>query len=105
MPIAPLPTEIDRSSETEARIHWADGHASVFPARTLRLSCPCAACVDEDTGVRTLDPATVPEDVRILGARLVGRYAVEFSFSDGHSLGFYTFEGLRRACPCPECQR
>jgi DUF971 family protein len=105
MPQQPLPREIDRSTETEARIVWADGHVSVYPARRLRLSCPCAACVDETTGVRTLDPATVPEDVRILGAKLVGRYAVEFAFSDGHSLGFYTFEGLRAGCPCEECSR
>ena len=90
------PVEIDRSTETEVRILWADGETSVFPARTVRLLCPCAECVDEASGVRVLDPASVPEDVRAVGARLVGRYGVEFSFSDGHDLGIFTFESLRR---------
>ncbi|MBD3162449.1 MAG: DUF971 domain-containing protein, partial [Candidatus Latescibacteria bacterium] len=85
----PVPVEIDRSSETEIRIEWSDGHETVYPARVLRLLCPCADCVDEATGVRTLDPATVPQDVRALGIRLVGRYAVEFDWSDGHGTGIY----------------
>lgn len=100
----PMPLEIDRSAETEARIRWADGHVSVFPARTLRLACPCAECVDEATGVRVLDPNEVSGVVRILSAALVGRYAVSFRFDDGHDLGFFTFEGLRRACPCATCE-
>lgn len=95
-----IPLEIDRSSETEIRIRWADGHETVFPARRLRLACPCAGCVDETTGIRILDPDTVPVDVRALGARLVGRYGVEFDWSDGHRTGIYTFTGLRADCPC-----
>ena len=90
------PVEIDRSTETEVRIRWADGHETVYPARRLRLMCPCADCVDEVSGVRTLDPETVPEDIRALAARLVGRYGVEFDWSDGHGTGIYTFETLRR---------
>ncbi len=95
----PLPLEIDRSGETEARILWPGGAVTVWPARELRLSCPCALCVDEVTGRRTLDPDTVPADVRLTGARLVGRYAVEFLFSDGHRNGFFSFAFLRRARP------
>ena len=91
----PVPLEIDRSPETEVRIAWADGHRSVFPARSLRLLCPCAECVEETTGRRILDPRTVPEDVRALAASLVGRYAVEIDWSDGHSTGIYTWEYLR----------
>lgn len=99
----PMPREIDRSAGTEVRIRWADEHESIFPARTLRIACPCAECVDEATGVRVLDPGRVPEGVRVESASLVGRYAVAFRFDDGHSLGFYTFDGLRRACPCATC--
>ena len=99
-----MPTEIDRSSETEVRVRWADGHESVWSARALRLLCPCAQCVDEVTGEPLLDPATVPDDMRALGARLVGRYAVEFAWSDDHSTGMYTFELLRENCPCEECR-
>jgi DUF971 family protein len=100
----PVPLEIDRSSETEVRIVWADGHRSEFSARSLRLLCPCAECVEETTGRRILDPRTVPADVRALSASLVGRYAVEFDWSDGHATGIYSYVLLRWACPCEECR-
>jgi DUF971 family protein len=93
---ATTPVEIDRSAMTEIRIRWADGHESVYAARRLRQMCPCAECVDEVSGVRILDPDSVPEDIQALAARLVGRYAVEFDWSDGHLTGIYTFETLRR---------
>jgi DUF971 family protein len=77
------------------RIEWGDGAASELDPRTLRLLCPCAGCVDEMTGVRTLRPETVDEDVYPTAIHYVGRYALQFVWSDGHSTGIYTFEYLR----------
>ena len=37
-------------------------------------------------------------------AEPVGHYAVRFDFSDGHGTGIYSFEYLRRVCPCEECR-
>ena len=36
-------------------------------------------------------------------AELVGHYALQIFWSDGHSTGIYTFEYLRGLCPCPYC--
>ncbi len=83
---------------------WADGHESHLPAAYLRRHCPCATCVSENTGVRTLDPRTIPDTIEILRAQPVGQYALSFAFSDGHETGIYTFETLRSLCPCPACQ-
>jgi ATP-binding protein involved in chromosome partitioning len=91
-----IPLEIDRSAETEVRILWSDHKETVFTARTLRLLCTCAGCVHEITGETLLDPETVPEDIRAAGISLVGRYAVSFDWSDGHSTGIYTYENLAR---------
>ncbi len=102
-PASRLPVEIDRSSETAVKIEWQDSHRSDYPARILRLLCPCADCVDESTGIRILNPDSVPVDVRAVGIRMVGRYAVEITWSDGHDTGFYSFETLRRLCSCSEC--
>jgi DUF971 family protein len=41
--------------------------------------------------------------VRPLSIDSVGRYAIRFHWSDGHSTGIYTFEHLRELCPCPIC--
>jgi DUF971 family protein len=33
----------------------------------------------------------------------VGNYAIQITFSDGHSTGIYSYDQLRTICPCPEC--
>ena len=33
----------------------------------------------------------------------VGSYAVRIYWNDGHSSGIYSFEHLRRICPCEVC--
>ena len=50
-----------------------------------------------------LDPASVPAAMQSTRAELVGKYALSFSFSDGHGTGIYPFEALRRMCLCAEC--
>lgn len=86
-------------------IRWKDGHRSVYAPRHLRLNCPCAGCVDEMTGIRTLRPDLVPETIYPTAINYVGRYALQFVWSDGHDTGFYSFETLRDLCRCPECSR
>ena len=92
----PTPVEISRSGESDVQIRWSDGKVSVFPARFLRMACPCAHCVDEMTGQRVLRESTVPQDVRPLAIAPVGRYAIEIQWSDGHRTGIYTWELLYR---------
>ena len=85
-------------------IEWDEnGHVGFYPARALRLACPCAACVEEMSGRPLLDPATVPADIRPLSIALMGAYGIKIQWSDGHSTGIYTFERLLRGCPCARC--
>jgi DUF971 family protein len=99
------PTLIGPTADGKAlEIRWLDGHVSVFEPRYLRLNCPCAGCVDEMTGQRTLLPSMVPEGIYPTAIHYVGRYALQFVWSDGHDTGFFTFETLRSLCTCPECQ-
>lgn len=81
---------------SKLRIRWADGEVSEYEPRFLRLKCPCAGCVDEMTGRRMLTPAMVPEGVYPRAIHYVGRYALQFDWSDGHNTGLYPFELLRR---------
>lgn len=87
------------------QIEWEqNGHMGFFPARALRLACPCAGCVEEMTGRPLLDPATVPADIRPVSLSLVGGYGLTVHWSDGHATGIYTFNHLRAVCPCPDCE-
>lgn len=85
-------------------ITWEPGHVGRYGIWELRTACACAGCVDEFTGVRTLNPASVPRDVTITALDAVGHYAVRFTFSDGHDTGLYTFERLAELCPCEGCR-
>ena len=76
-------------------IEWSDGTESTFSGRTLRLACPCAGCVNEWTGEKILREEAVPADVDFSHVTLVGRYALNFHFSDGHETGIYSFKYLR----------
>ena len=88
-------TQIEQADPDTLRIVWADGVTSLYPVRALRLACACAHCVDEWTGASLLDPKSVPGDVRPLSLQPVGRYAIQFEWSDGHVTGIHTFERLR----------
>ncbi len=98
------PDEIGPTDDgTALRIAWEDGHESIYLPYDLRLVCPCARCVDELTGRRTLTPEMVDDGVYPEAIEYVGRYALRFFWSDGHNTGIYPFDYLRGLCGCPEC--
>lgn len=92
------PREIVQEGERAFRIEWADGRGCRYGAAELRRVCPCAQCVNEWTGERVLKGDTVPDDLTIASAELVGRYALNFRWSDGHQTGIYSFRLLRELC-------
>ncbi|MDB4969478.1 MAG: hypothetical protein JWN44_5167 [Myxococcales bacterium] len=99
----PMPVEIIGLLRSSITLVWDDEHKSVYPARDLRLACRCAECIEEMTGKPLLDPGRVPGAVRARAIKLVGNYAMNIDWSDGHSTGIYNFRALRASCPCDEC--
>jgi len=78
---------------------WVRGEGERrVPARALRLSCPCAMCVEEMSGRPLLDPATVPVDVTPTAIHLVGAYGLRVTWSDGHSTGIFPWHRLYALC-------
>ena len=91
------PTDIKlKRAEGTLEITWSDAAPRHYDVRQLRCECACAGCVDERTGIRTLDVEAVPENIGITHMELVGNYAVKFSFSDGHDTGIYSWDRLYR---------
>ena len=85
-------------------VEWNDGHTSRYDAMYLRINCGCAECVEEWSQRKLLDPASVPADIRAEDYLMVGRYAVQFLWSDAHYTGIYPFDMLRKLCQCDECK-
>ena len=96
-PEPPPPEAIDVTAAGELRIAWPGGREVTIPAVRLRDLCPCAGCVEEGTGRKILDPATIPADIRPVQIAAVGNYAVQITWSDGHSTGIYSWRTLREA--------
>jgi DUF971 family protein len=84
-------------------IEWSDGHKAIYPVRYLRQHCPCAACTDEWTGQLRIKPDDIPMLIRLDDIEAVGRYALRFTWSDGHDTGIYSYSFLRRICQCDLC--
>ena len=92
---APRDIKLKRA-EGILEISWSDAATHRYNAKGLRCECGCAGCVDERTGVRTLDVNSVPDDIGITHIELVGNYALRLSFSDGHDTGIYSWDRLDR---------
>ena len=103
------PEHIAISKSGGIKIDWKDGHHSQYTLVGLRDSCPCAGC----TGAHGTPPRE-PEaanpfpmykpTLKMLDVEPVGNYAIRIHWNDGHSAGIYSWEHLRRICPCGECQ-
>lgn len=90
------PVRIIEESDSEVSIEWSDGAGTRYSAAQLRRSCPCAGCIDEWTGEKTLDDRAVPDDMAFRHISIVGRYALNFHFTDGHDTGIFSFAYLRK---------
>lgn len=89
------PVEIVEESDREIAIRWSDDSETRYTAAQLRRACPCAGCVNEWTGAKMLDDTAVPDDLTITHTSIVGRYALNFHFSDSHDTGIYSFRYLQ----------
>ena len=87
---------IQKKDDATLAIQWMDDKQTEYNVVDLRRKCPCAACVDEMSGQRTLVASNVSENVKPIKVFSIGRYALGIQFNDSHSTGIYTFEYLRK---------
>lgn len=96
--VQPASLDLDLKEQV-LQIAWADGAISRLRMPVLRKHCPCAACRSEkEQQRRTLLPVlkSAPADrIEAIGGQLVGNYALQIEWSDGHSTGIYDFRYLR----------
>jgi len=83
----------------ELAIQWNDGAESYLDLQFLRRACPCAACGGEpDVLGNIMRPNVSYSDnsFELLGFDIVGGYAIQPRWADGHNTGIYSFQYLRR---------
>ena len=90
------PRQIIEESDSELSISWSDEAETKYNAADLRRACPCAGCINEWTGEKMLKAENIADDLSFSSISIVGRYAMNFHFSDGHETGIYSFDYLRK---------
>jgi DUF971 family protein len=86
----------------ELALQWNDGEESYLPLEFLRRACPCAACGGEpDVLGNILRPEVsyTAQSFELRSWSLVGGYALQPSWGDGHGSGIYSYQYLRRLSP------
>ena len=84
---------------SELAIAWNDGQESFLPLEFLRRACPCASCGGEPDVLGNISRPNLsytPQSFVLQGWALVGGYATQFRWQDGHSSGIYSYQYLRR---------
>lgn len=95
--VAPKDLKV-KLAEQMLHIVWQDGRSSMYALANLRRLCPCATCRTEREQ-QDENPLRIlkfnPAGVRVVSAELVGHYAIQFQWSDGHKSGIFDFRFLR----------
>jgi DUF971 family protein len=105
----PKPTGITLNQrEGYLEIEWnIDEMTCQYPLAQLREACPCVECrgghafmgdryAPDDLMTIPLTPA---RDYTIKDLQMVGNYALQPLWGDGHATGIYTWEYLFKLCP------
>jgi DUF971 family protein len=102
----PKPTNITLDKTAgQLVIIWSDNQTCTYPLSHLREACPCVECrgghqnmgrQSDPVDILSLQPA---RSYGIESVELVGNYALQPFWDDGHHTGIYTWEYLKRLCP------
>jgi DUF971 family protein len=71
-------------------LRWDNGRVQRFNAAWLRSQCRCELC---KTQAIKPEPSMFP-GIEASAVDFVGRYALQFHFTDGHKHGAYSFDLL-----------
>ena len=84
----------------ELAIKWDDGSEDFILLEQLRRCCPCAGCKGEvdilGNVYKNPDKMLAPKAFELVRIVMVGGYAVQPVWADGHSSGIYSFDYLKR---------
>lgn len=98
-----IPKDIQQIG-AELAIVWNDGMESYLPLEMLRRACPCATCGGEPDVLGKIarpDVRYTPQSFALMRWSIIGGYAVQPAWGDGHGTGLYTFPLLRRLAEGP----
>ena len=93
------PKQIKVEEAKYLKILWDDNKEDRISLKYLREECPCANCKGEAILLRTIRPPKLNladhQMFHIHNIKVVGGYAIQVSWEDGHKTGIYSWEYLK----------
>ena len=93
------PKQIKIIDKDKLSLTWNDDTLSSISLKYLRDECPCAGCKGETILFKTFRPPKPtmlsPEMFKIKSIDVVGDYAIQIGWKDGHNTGIYSWEYLK----------
>ncbi len=89
---------------SEIALSFADGYEAYLSLPMLRRACPCAVCQGEpDAMGRVLRPKVEhgPRAFDLTKFEVVGGYALQLFWADGHSTGIFSYHYLQKLSELP----
>lgn len=94
------PKQIKILDKSKLYIKWDDETESTIGLKYLRDECPCANCKGETILLKTYRPPKlnfITEGMyEIRNIEVVGGYAIQITWKDGHNTGIYSWEYLKQ---------
>jgi len=90
------PKKISVKDKRYLHISWDDDSQSLISLAVLRKNCPCATCREErEHNPPGYIPLISEIQTTLDNIKVIGNYAIQLFWKDGHSTGIYTYERLK----------
>ncbi len=90
------PVQIKILDKVDLAIRWDDNSDIKINLKKLRRLCPCATCVTNREGQsKSYIPLFFQDQITISKIEVVGNYAIQITWKDGHSTGIYEYPYLK----------
>ncbi len=91
------PTKIKVKDKKNLYILWEDKSESLIPLSELRKRCPCAKCqAERQNRAASYIPLYSSVQLTLKDIRIVGNYAIQLYWQDGHDTGIYMYDFLKK---------
>ncbi len=90
------PVKIEIEEGKTLKIIWDDGSLDRIGLDFLRKNCPCAICTSQPAGSDEMVVRIFGESqTQVASIQVVGQYAINIAWKDGHNTGIYEFDYLK----------
>ncbi len=94
------PKQVKIFNKDKLKITWEDSTETILSLKYMRDECPCAGCKGETILLKTYRPpaptVVTPEMYRVKNIEVVGEYAIQVTWKDGHNTGIYSWDYIKQ---------